>query len=79
MCSLPSLLVSVSVEHSNDGLAWSPLIPFVPHVGIADGLTLSPYVVLPDHCLHGDHLIRATAKGNGALDPVLRKLYLELV
>lgn len=70
VASTASALVQMRFEYStNDGGAWSTLIPTLTASAVANTAVKSSYIDIPDDAKR-EVLVRALVIGNGVLDPI---------
>ena len=76
--SLTSSVVACRIEYSlNDGGVWNTLVPNFSAGTLANVANKSAFVTIPD-AARTDVLVRALIAGDGALDPIVRYIGLDL-
>lgn len=75
--SLNSTLISCLLQYSTDQSSWSDLAPEATAVNVANGVSVGAFGAIPAGA-KGDVFIRALVKGNGTLDPIIRKISLQV-
>ncbi len=76
--SLASALISCRIEYSlDDGSTWNTLVSNFAASAVASTANKSPFETIPT-AARTDVLIRAVISGNGALNPIIRYISLDL-